>query len=348
MSDYLSLGICNEGLVRELEALRKTLRLDDQRLFLESVSKFADESAFARQLTLMSWGWYFPPPLADPTDVAARVFAVMCRLVSISDSPPSCPICGDATEFVETSTTTFGWKYRCVQGRRRLTAAQARKFHKKNTWRCSGSVSACSGTWFEGTKSVRKVLNLLFCWVNRVPVVRARMNVECGEHMAVDYYSMAREVCEVIMSNEVLSRPFGGPGICVEVDECFLTRRKYHKGRRMKTGTVTLFGIYERDTKLGFHFQVKDKSSAVLISEIQRFLLPGTHIMSDAMKSYKKLPEYGFVHEFVTHDKEFVNSKDTTVHTQNVEVRNRWTKSYIRNFRANRPLNSYCAEYAYR
>ena len=126
MSDYLSLGICNEGLVRELEALRKALGLDDQRLFLESVRKFADESAFARQLTLMSWGWYFPPPPADPTDVAARVFAVMCRLVYISDSPPSCPICGDATEFVEASTTTFGWRYRCVQGRRRLTAAQAR------------------------------------------------------------------------------------------------------------------------------------------------------------------------------------------------------------------------------
>jgi len=44
----------------------------------------------------------------------------------------------------------------------------------------------------------------------------------------------------------------------------------------MKTDTVTLFGIYERDTKLGFHFQVKDKSTAVLISEIQRFLLPGS------------------------------------------------------------------------
>ena len=66
--------------------------------------------------------------------------------------------------------------------------------------------------------------------------------------------------------------------------------------------------------------QVKDKISAVLISEIQRFLLPGTHIMSDAMKFYRNIPEYGFVYEFV-------NSKDTTVHTQNVEVRNRWTKS---------------------
>ena len=44
---------------------------------------------------------------------------------------------------------------------------------------------------------------------------------------------MAREVCEVITSNEVLNRQFGGPGIEVEVDECFLTRHKYHKGANL-------------------------------------------------------------------------------------------------------------------
>ena len=56
MSDYLSpgIGLCNEGLVRELEALN-ALELDNQRIFWKSVRKFADESAFARQLTLMSW-----------------------------------------------------------------------------------------------------------------------------------------------------------------------------------------------------------------------------------------------------------------------------------------------------
>ena len=61
----------------------------------------------------------------------------------------------------------------------------------------------------------------------------------------IDAYSMAREICEVIMSNEITSRRFGGPGTEVEVDECFLTRRKYHNGRRLRSGTITLFGIHE-------------------------------------------------------------------------------------------------------
>jgi len=34
----------------------------------------------------------------------------------------------------------------------------------------------------------------------------------------------------VVMSHEVLQRQFRGRRKEVEVDECFLTRRKYHKG----------------------------------------------------------------------------------------------------------------------
>ena len=42
-------------------------------------------------------------------------------------------------------------------------------------------------------------------------------------------------VCEVVMCHEVSERKFGGLDVEVEVDECFLTRRKYHKGRRLHT-----------------------------------------------------------------------------------------------------------------
>lgn len=55
-----------------------------------------------------------------------------------------------------------------------------------------------------------------------------------------------------------------------------LTRRKYHKGRRLRSQTITVLGIYERATKLGVHLQVKDKSSAVLLWEISQFIGPGT------------------------------------------------------------------------
>jgi hypothetical protein len=84
-------------------------------------------------------------------------------------------------------------------------------------------------------------------------------------HTAVDYYSMCREVAEVIMSHEIHNHPLGGPGMEVEVDECYLTRRKYNVGRVTKTSTITILGMYERATDLGFHVQVlfSDKTTVL-------------------------------------------------------------------------------------
>jgi len=213
---------------------------------------------------------------------------------------------------------------------------------------CNGVVSATKNTWMEDARHLSTTLNLLLCWLNKLPVTAAADAAGCARCTAVDAYSMARKACEIIMSHEILTRRFGGPGIEAEVDECFLTRRKYHKGRKMRTSTVTLFGIYERATNLGFHLQVRDRSQAVLLSEIQRFIEPGLRIISDGMASYHRLPEYGYVHDVVVHDKEFVYSEDTAIHTQNVEIRNRWTKSAVKSYKSNRPLNSHCAEYSYR
>ena len=60
--------------------------------------------------------------------------------------------------------------------------------------------------------------------------------------------------------------------------------------------------------------QVRDRSSAVMLSEIQRFVEPGTRIIMDGMASYQNLSECGY--ELVIHDREFTNSEDT----QNIEI----------------------------
>ena len=93
---------------------------------------------------------------------------------------------------------------------------------------------------------------------------------------------------------------------------------------------------------------MKNKSSAVLLSEIAQFVLPGTRIISDALASYNKLTTLGYEHDFVIHKKEFVKSEDRSVHTQNIEIRNRWTKNAVKSYATDRKLNSYCSEYAYR
>ena len=94
--------------------------------------------------------------------------------------------------------------------------------------------------------------------------------------------------------------------------------------------------------------QVKNKSSAVLLSEILRFVLPGTRIISDALASYGALPSSATTTTWLSTKKEFVQSEDRSVHTQNIEIRNQWTKNAVKSYRGDRALNSYCAEYSYR
>ena len=109
---------------------------------------------------------------------------------------------------------------------------------------------------FANSNAVSMGLYLTFCWLNRLDVTVAQRDAAPSRRTAVDYYSMCHEVCEIVMSNELLEQPLGGDGVEVEVDECYLTRRKYHKGRSMKTGTVTMLGLYQRASDLGTHLQV--------------------------------------------------------------------------------------------
>jgi len=62
----------------------------------------------------------------------------------------------------------------------------------------------------------------------------------------------------------------------------------------------------------------------VLLSESGRFVEPGTHIMSDGLASYRNLPTDGYCHDVVIHENEFVDSFDLSIHTQNIQIRNRF------------------------
>jgi len=88
--------------------------------------------------------------------------------------------------------------------------------HLKHRWACHGSLSARKNTWMADSKNISKTLGLLFCWLNKISVTTAAAATECSANTAVDHYSMAWEVCEVTMTNEVTYWCFCGPGIQVK------------------------------------------------------------------------------------------------------------------------------------
>ena len=95
----------------------------------------------------------------------------------------------------------------------------------------------------------------------------------------------------------------GGPGQTVEIDECLLVRRKYNVGHQVREQWV--FGGYDVATKVGFMVPVDRRDAATLLPIIQKYIAPGTTIISDLWAAYNTKGTLGY---HVNHSLNFVDS----------------------------------------
>ncbi|GFT59473.1 DDE_Tnp_IS1595 domain-containing protein [Nephila pilipes] len=77
----------------------------------------------------------------------------------------------------------------------------------------------------------------------------------------VDFYSRMREVTEIVASHH--DKLLGGPDKTILLDETFLTKRKYNRGRKTQTMTQVVLGIYCREDKEGLFFLVDGKKREI-------------------------------------------------------------------------------------
>ena len=117
---------------------------------------------------------------------------------------------------------------------------------------------------------------------------------------AVNWSSFCGEVCMHWLQQQ---QPISGECIEVEIDETAISRRKYNRGRLLKT--VWLFGGIERksgkkfivplitDTSEGEEPEIVPRTSEVLLGYIKQFIKPGSIIYSDCWKAYDSIPNVG-------------------------------------------------------
>ena len=149
-----------------------------------------------------------------------------------------------------------------------------------------------------------------------------------ASHTLADWGNFCRDVCEVYL--ETNSTIIGGVNadgapIVVEIDESKFFHRKYQSGQWRPGHWV--FGGVERESSKCFPVEVPDWTAQTLKNLIERFILPGGHIISDGFASYAGLDNLYdgiYSHSVVLHEHNFVNPLDSDVHTQNVE--NLWMR----------------------
>lgn len=101
-----------------------------------------------------------------------------------------------------------------------------------------------------------------------------------------------------------------------------------------------MFGGVERTSGNFFLIPVEERSAATLVPIIEKYIAPGTAIISDCWAAYRRLEEHGFEHCTVNHSKNFVDP-ETGAHTNQIEGLWRHAKHRIPAYR--RKKSDYCA-----
>jgi hypothetical protein len=135
-----------------------------------------------------------------------------------------------------------------------------------------------------------------------------------SQHTITDYMSFCRKlIAETLEDEDTL---IGGDGIIVEVDECKLGKRKYHRGHRVE-GVWIVGGIEKTEQKKVFIEAVADRSAETLRGVITRHIREHSIIRTDLWRGYN-LEGLNVIHQTVNHSENFVDPI-TGVHTNTIE-----------------------------
>jgi transposase-like protein len=83
-----------------------------------------------------------------------------------------------------------------------------------------------------------------------------------------------------------------------------------------------VFGGVERGSGRCFIVPVPNRRAETLLPLIEQWVAPGTHIISDAWQAYNGVSHINhgvFSHSVIVHEDNFVDPRDSDIHTQTIE-----------------------------
>ena len=200
-------------------------------------------------------------------------------------------------------------------------------------WRCfrhNFTQSVRVNSFFEGAKvSLDTAIVLLYCWAADFLQLQIQRETLLSGNSVSIWCTFLRDVCENVIENN--PQELGGfdennEPIEVEIDESKFFHRKYHRGLWREGHWV--FGAIERRSKQCILVEVPDRAAATLEPIIRRWILPGSHIISDGWAAYANIDQIGngiYTHSVVVHERHFVDPDHPAIHTQLIE--NTWMRA---------------------
>ena len=245
-------------------------------------------------------------------------------------SARKCPICDSDMMASKCTDRSDGVKWKCCK-------VKNRKRHQKE-------VSIRRGSWFDQSNfTLEEIIEYTYLWTQGLKQTQIRKEIGCSRQSSVDWGMFCGETCEVLVYME--SEAIGGRGKRVQIDESKFGKPKYHRVHKVEGQWV--FGGIEEDSRKCFMVAVEKRDRETLLPLIEKWILPGTTIVSDSWKPYDILSELDFEHLKVNHSKEFVNEDGD--HTNKIEGHWRQAKASFPKFGVRKKYySSYLAEFIWR
>lgn len=231
-------------------------------------------------------------------------------------------------------------------------------------WKCDPCMkiySATKGTFFENTRlSFSDYAALIFLFVTDEGTNKGweTFNVwrkdnkkpKINKNNYIQFMKRCRDVADVIASHYFYGQ-IGDPNCTIELDETFLTKHKYHRGRLTEGMTKTIFGIRCREDKKTLFFMVNGKSKEDLWPIVKKYVHPDISVIcTDGGTQYIGIEEMfkNATHKVVIHKDTFVDKQDKTNHINGIESDNRYLKKAIRSRKNDEQINSQMHNFIYR
>ena len=115
------------------------------------------------------------------------------------------------------------------------------------------------------------------------------IDMQMSWETVTNWANFCRKVCIDSVLKDWSFKPIGGPGIEVEIDESKFSRLMYGRGEAPKSDDWVFGGVERSNHGNGFLEVVARRNAETFIPLIQKWILPGTIIYSDAWKAYSSL-----------------------------------------------------------
>lgn len=203
-------------------------------------------------------------------------------------------------------------KFRC----QRMTVVA----HKKRA-KCNWVRSVRDGTFLSGSHITPRAVVLIIATVLHILPPRQNFivaNIHVSTNTAVYWCYFTRQVFadHLHRSSEVL----GGPDCFVELYDGKLGKRKRNLNVDRRIEWRCVFGGIERGSRKAFFVPVSTLNAETLLDVLQRWVRPGSTIISDLWKAYNCMKQERFQHFAVKHSLNFVGPSVGTVNRSWLEV----------------------------